>query len=485
MISEKDVFNIEKNKSLPDVFRELQETRMSYEHRAFLENQKKNFKTKHKTYNVYYSGSSKSKSKRNKSINQDKLSFKEWINYRINKLRYDKEEIKKLAFITSGVFAIYITLISTNYIFAQYNKEEEIKQKIATNVFETNSESLNLEKIIIENVGVTKSKTIVNGEERPIDFETTKKDNPSLPKGEEKVVQEGKIGKKLIDCVKTYEDNEFIEENILKETVAEEPTPQIIEVGTSEFLAKYKVHIGDTMYVTETLNLKEASNDTSNNVCIILATLDVKLEELHDEWCKVSYGNYTGFIKTSLLTSEAITPGIGEKNRVQKIRATLDANMDLNKPSGLTLDDFKKVLSGNPNDTNKVIEDNAESFYNAEQKYSVNGIFLASMAIHESGWGTSKISKDKKNLFGFGAYDRSPYESAHSFTEYSEGIETVAKYLVKNYINPAGTIIYDNEKATGTYYNGPTLVGVNTKYCTDKDWSTKLYKYMDYLYSRL
>lgn len=484
MVTEKDIIN-KNDKSLPEVFRELQQTRMSYEHRASLENPKKSSRNNHKTYDVYYSGSSTSKSKRNKSINQDKLSFKEWIKYRINKLRYDKEEIKKLAFITSGVFAVCITLISTNYIFAQYSKEEEIKQKIATNVFETNSESLNLEKIIIENVGITKSKTIVNDEERPIDFEITKKDNPSLPKGEEKVVQEGKAGIKLVDCIKTYQDNEFIEENILKETVAEEPTPQIIEVGTSEFLAKYKVHIGDTMYVTETVNLKESANENSNNVCIILATLDVKLEELHDEWCKVSYGNYTGFVKTSLLTSEAITPGIGEKSRVQKIRATLDANMDLNKPSGLTLEDFKKVLSGNPSDTNKIIENNAENFYNTEQKYSINGIFLASMAIHESAWGTSQIAKDKKNLFGFGAYDRSPYESAHTFSEYSECIKTVAKYLVKNYINPSGTKIYNNETATGTYYNGATIAGVNTKYCTDKEWSTKIFKYMDYLYNRL
>ena len=31
--------------------------------------------------------------------------------------------------------------------------------------------------------------------------------------------------------------------------------------------------------------------------------------------------------------------------------------------------------------------------------YHINGVFLASMAIHESGWGTSTIAKDKKNLF--------------------------------------------------------------------------------------
>ena len=469
-------------RTLERAFAELQQARMGYE----IENNKKrtSHKTKKKTYDVYYTGSIK-KSKKNRAINQDKLSFKEWMQYRLNKLRYDKKEIKKLALITTGVFAVCITVVSTNYIFAQYNKEEEIKQKIATNVFETNSEALNLQKIIIENVEVTKSKTVVEDEEREIPYNVTRKDNPNLPKGEEKTVTEGVFGKKLVDCVKSYEDSTYIEEKILDETVTLEPVTEVIEVGTSEFLAKYSVHLGDKMYVTETLSLKEKAEDKSNNLCIILNTLDVTLDELAGEWCKVTYGSYTGYVKSAKLTSETVTPGIGEKSRTQKLYATLDANMDLTKPSGLTLEDYKKVLSGNSADKNKIIENCAESFYNAEQKYNVNGIFLASMAIHESAWGTSKIAKDKKNLFGFGAYDRSPYESANSFDDYSKGIETVAKYLAKNYLNKKNTKIYDDEKATGTYYNGPTIAGVNTKYCTDKDWATKIYKYMDMLYSRL
>ena len=471
------------SKTLNQAFAELQQARAQYE----IENNTK--KAKHhkskKTYDVYYSGSITKKAKRNRAINQDRLSFKEWIRYRINKLRYDKREIKKLAFITTGVFAVCIGVVSTNYIFAEYTKEEVIKQKIATNVFETNAESLNIQKIIIENVEVTKSKTIVEDEERDLPYDVKRQNNANLPKGEEKVVQEGVFGKKLVDCVKSYEDSKYLGEQILKETVVVEPTPEIIDVGTSEFLSKFKVHIGDKMYVTKTVNLKEKAEETANNKCIILESLDVKLEELAGDWCKVTYESYTGYVKADTLTSENITPGIGEKSRKQKLYATLDANMDLTKPSGLTLEDYKKVLSGNAGDTKKIIENCAEAFYNAEQKYNVNGIFLASMAIHESAWGTSKIAQDKKNLFGFGAYDRSPYESANSFDEYTKGIETVAKYLAKNYLNKSGTKIYDNETATGTYYNGATISGVNTRYCTDKEWSTKIFKYMGMLYGRL
>ena len=471
------------NRTLNQAFAELEQARMQYS----LENntkKQKHHKQNKKTYDVYYSGSIK-QSARTNAINQDKLSFKEWVKYRINKLRYDKKEIKKLAFITVGVFTICIAVVSTNNIFAEYAKEEVIKQKIATNVFETNNQALNIQKIIIENVEITKSKTIVEDEERDLPYNVERKENPNLPKGEEKIVQEGVFGKKLVDCIKSYEDSTYLDETILDEKVVLEPVTEIIDVGTSEFLEKYKVHLGDTMYVTKTVNLKETANETANNLCIILETLDIKLEELADKWCKVTYGAYTGYVKTEELTSEAVTPGIGEKSRKQKLYSTLDANMDLTKPSGLTLEDYKKILSGNTLDKNKIIEDNAENFYNAEQKYKVNGIFLASMAIHESAWGTSKIANDKKNLFGFGAYDRSPYESANTFDNYSKGIEAVAKYLAKNYLNKAGTQIYDEEIATGTYYNGPTISGVNTRYCTDKDWSTKIFKYMDMLYSRL
>ena len=78
----------------------------------------------------------------------------------------------------------------------------------------------------------------------------------NLPKGEEVVVQEGVLGTKLVDCVKSYEDDLYIEEKILDETVSVEPIPKIIDVGTSEILAKLQVHIGDIIYVNKNVNLK-------------------------------------------------------------------------------------------------------------------------------------------------------------------------------------------------------------------------------------
>ena len=363
-----------------------------------------------------------------------------------------------------------------------YAKEEISHEAIG---YELNRHSLNMQSIISENAGIDRVKEQVI-EEREVEFETTYNDSPTLPKGEEVITQEGILGKDKVTVVKTYENGNFIEEIILAKEKIEEPTPKLINLGTSEFLAKHKVHIGDTMYFIDTAKIKKDSQESSEDVAEVKKSLDVKLLDLSsEELAKVSFDGIEGYVKTSNLTSAYSTPSIVEKNRIQRLLLKVNINMDLNKPSELTLNDYKKIFTGLPNDTNKIFENNYQAFYNAEKKYNINGIFLASIAIHESGWGTSQIAREKNNLFGYGSYDSTPYESSFEFEDYSEGIETVAKSLAKYYLNPSGTIIYGGETAAGWYYNGPTLSGVNTRYASDQSWHTKVYSYIEMLYNRL
>lgn len=351
--------------------------------------------------------------------------------------------------------------------------------------YELNRHRLNMQNIISGNIGVTQIKEHAI-EERDVEFETTYNNNASLPKGEEVIIQDGILGKDRVTVVKSYENGNFVEEIIISKEKISDFTPKIIDLGTSEFLAKHKVHIGDMMYLVKDCILKETVDDSSKDIAEIKKYLDVKLLELpSEEWCKVSFDGIEGYLKTSDLTSSYTTPNAVEKNRIQRILLKVNIDMELNKSSGLTLNDYKKIFTNLPNDTRNIFEDNYQVFYNAEKKYNINGIFLASIAIHESSWGSSQISQDKNNLFGYGSYDNTPYESSFEFDSYAEGIETVAKSLVKYYLNPVGTKIYDEETAAGWYFNGPTLIGVNTRYASDKEWYTKVYSYMDLLYNRL
>lgn len=80
----------------------------------------------------------------------------------------------------------------------------------------------------------------------------------------------------------------------------------------------------------------------------------------------------------------------------EQLMSKLSENMSLNTPSGLTLEQFKKVLSNNEKDKNKIFEQNAEYFYYIEKQYNINGLFVAAVGIHESAWGLQKFQQIKR-----------------------------------------------------------------------------------------
>ena len=190
-------------------------------------------------------------------------------------------------------------------------------------------------------------------------------------------------------------------------------------------------------------------------------------------------------VVTKASVNKIIEIGTKEKKSVSSntVSGGISFNIPLNKPSGLSLEQFKKVLT-DKKDKNKIFQNNAKYFYYIEKEYGINGIFVAALGIHESAWGTSKIARNKYNLFGYGAYDSNPYNGAYSFSDYSESIDLIARVLVKYYLNPKGTVIYDNQRANGKYYNGNTLSAVNKKYASDKNWAKGVYSHMQYLYKK-
>lgn len=348
--------------------------------------------------------------------------------------------------------------------------------------FEQNKKSVDVIEIMLENTD--SNKKMVN-EQREVEFSTEYEDNPNLPKEEQQVKQEGKKGKVQITALQEYQNEEMISEDIIDSVTLEEVVTEIIYVGTSEFLSKYSVHIDDKMYLLEAEDLKETASDDAKTVCKIPRYLNVNLKEAGADWIKVTYNGQDGYLKTKNITSEAVTPLITEKNRVATLKNNLNQDMDLSIPSGLTLSDYKTVFSNNLSDKNKIFEQNAEVLYKAEQKYKINGIFLAAIGIHESAWGTSKLAVDKNNLFGYTAYDRDPYNSATTFENYESAINTVAEALSTKYLHVAGTAISDGITATGIYFNGTTAKSVNMRYASDENWSNKVFSYMQYLYSKL
>ena len=383
--------------------------------------------------------------------------------------RVNGRVIIQISIIWVFIIAIIATLVIAffrNRIFAtNVVKEEEVSE------VEPNQNAVDILKLMVENN--YSNKKLVN-EERKIDYIKQEIPDDQLPKGEKKVIQKGKKGKKQVKALQHFENNVFISEEILETNTTIEPVDKITHIGTSEFLEKYKVHIGEEMYLTETTELKKEAKKDSEDLTTIKRYLNFEIIQVSKDWTKVKFKEFEGYLPNKKLTSEAVNPLIIEQNRIARIKDSLNKEMDLTLPSGLTLSDYKTILGYNASDKNSIFADNYEAFYNAEQKYGVNGIFIAAVGIHESAWGTSYLAKEKNNLFGYRAYDRDPINSAQDFETYVDAINVVAEALSKNYLTP-----------TGSYYNGTTIEAINTKYATDKAWHEKVYSYMELLYDKL
>lgn len=106
----------------------------------------------------------------------------------------------------------------------------------------------------------------------------------------------------------------------------------------------------------------------------------------------------------------------------------------------------------------------------AVNRHQLNPLFIVALAIHESGWGRSAIAKDKRNLFGYQAFDSSPYSSAHAFPSLAEGTDFVIGKIKADYLLPGGK-----------FFEGANLEGINKTYASDRQWASKVRAHMGYV----
>lgn len=390
-----------------------------------------------------------------------------------------KEKRKVIICMICLLIIIAIGLIYTIYSNRSISYASSDKVQ-TTSVHISNAEKVNIEEIIENNVQKNKEQIITEQEE--LEYITEYKNNKDLPIGVMQVQQEGRTGIQQITIKRTYDDQQEYQDELINSIIIKAPVNKIVEIGTAKNKVTYKITKGSNAYITsDRADIMREDTLDSSKITTLSKNTEIKVLDISDNWCKISVDGQVGWIKSENLTS--LNPNESYPDKTNTV-AKLEFNMTLNKPSGLTLEQFQKVLTDSK-DTNKIFSENAEYFYYIEKQYNINGLFVAAIGIHESAWGTSKIAQNKKNLFGYGAYDSSPYSSSYSFTSYSEGIDLIARVLVKHYLNPNGTAIYGNEKATGKYYNGATITGVNQKYATDKNWANKVYSYMEYLYKKI
>lgn len=137
----------------------------------------------------------------------------------------------------------------------------------------------------------------------------------------------------------------------------------------------------------------------------------------------------------------------------------ISKNMNLTKRTGLSKEDFKKVIKNVKQDTSKFFYNNADIIYDLCEKYQINEIFFCGLISAESGWNIAGNHRRTHNYISL--------MSKGKLIQYSstkEGLEVAAKKLHQNYLTPGGK-----------FYGGKTLSGVQKKFCPSDTWVNLVY----------
>ena len=172
--------------------------------------------------------------------------------------------------------------------------------------------------------------------------------------------------------------------------------------------------------------------------------------------------------EVQVMTEVAEVTNRSKVDRQQTIKNYIVNNeTDLRTKSNVSIEEYQKMLE------NTALYEIAESLYNAEQKFGVNGLYLMGLACLESSYGNSNFAKNRNNIFGWNAVDSNPGKASY-FTSKSECVMFVAEKLSYNYLNE-----------NGCYFEGYTAKDIDKHYCTDKQHANKIIKIIEKLEKKL
>ncbi len=142
----------------------------------------------------------------------------------------------------------------------------------------------------------------------------------------------------------------------------------------------------------------------------------------------------------------------------------ISVNMDLTVRTGLSKEDFIKLISEVKADTSGFFEENAGLIYDVCEKYSLNEIFFCGLISAESGW---NIAQNHRNTYNY--ISLMSANGLIRFSSVEEGLEKAAQTLHDKYLTPGGC-----------FYYGPTLVAMKTRFCpASPTWVNLVYGRME------
>lgn len=144
--------------------------------------------------------------------------------------------------------------------------------------------------------------------------------------------------------------------------------------------------------------------------------------------------------------------------RIEEI--TISKDMDLTVRTGLSKEDFKKLIANVKQDTSKFFYENSDMIYDLCAEYQINEIFFCGLISAESGW---NIASNHRRTYN---YISLMYKGKLiQYSSLEEGLRVAAQKLHDNYLTEGGR-----------FYHGKTLSGVKTKFCpASSTWVNLVY----------
>jgi uncharacterized protein YgiM (DUF1202 family) len=227
-----------------------------------------------------------------------------------------------------------------------------------------------------------------------------------------------------VDPVPAFEHSQKppIPERALEKTPPEETIIPEIKGYTYEVTAFY-------------LNVRSNPNAKSHIINVVKngEWLDV-IRITDNSWLELKNGGYVhgGYAK---IVSGTVLPDIAfnveEQSEPAKPSSTVQSD------SGLTEDHIAVIFEGTDL-ANKELE---EIVLEVEEEYGINAYFTIAVMKLESGNGSSRLAKNKNNLFGLNAIDGDKYNKAFSFKTKGDSIRKFGQLLSKNYVGKGYTTI--------------------------------------------
>ena len=235
-----------------------------------------------------------------------------------------------------------------------------------------------------------------------------------------------------------YEQTEIIEEN--KENLVK---PEISSRGSN---TKEKRHS----------SIKE--NNESEKIVL-------ENDQSIEETPKILYGavagiNFDDFVIENSIEEIKLGSSTEEETTIPIEDVKISKDMDLTIRTGLSRNDFIKLMSGVNEDKANFFEENAGLIYDICEEFDINEIFFCGLIAGESGWRIAENHRRTHNyisLMSGGSLIR--------FSSLEEGLRKAAEALHNNYLTEGGR-----------FYYGKTLAAVKTRFCpSSTTWVNLIY----------